>query len=122
MLNTSEKILAGHTYSSVIPASTLESILSFVLKGYRPGDFVYAALTNNFASAVCRADEENAKCLRPIALFLTNELPGTCWGSAADVHAWIKDEDGRRSSYVTYIKGIKNEQSVQVQALLPDSE
>ena len=118
MLNTSEKILAGHTYSSVIPASTLESILSFVLKGYRPGDFVYAALTNNFASAVCRADEENAKCLRPIALFLTNELPSTCWGSAAAVHAWMADQSGRRSSYVMFVKTIKNEQSVQVQALL----
>ncbi len=114
MLNANEKLCSGVRYVDVIPTSTLETLLSYVQHGLRPGSFTYAVLCNNLYQAASRADALNGNRLREIAAFVHNELPCSCHGSVEVVEAWLDDVDGIRTNFLssTYYAGIKeaNEQ------------
>ena len=76
-----------------IPSPVVEAMKRYVFHGCDTGSFVQALLENNFARAVCRADENSQKCLRELAWILHNDFPGVCWGSPEKVKAW-KDRGG----------------------------
>ncbi len=58
------------------------------------GSFLMAALANDFIEAVCRASPESLACIRGVATFIHNELPGACHGSPEKVRAWLAKSDG----------------------------
>jgi hypothetical protein len=71
-----------------IPAPTMASLLRYVNKGYMPGDFLTAVLTNDLFGAVGRADVDNIVALPEIVKFVYNEVPGNAWGSRETVREY----------------------------------
>ena len=69
-----------------------ESLTEYVLNHRRTGGFLHAALTNQFALAVIKADKENLAAIKEYAMFFCNEIPSDCWGSKEQVRAWLTDE------------------------------
>lgn len=73
-----------------IPAHTYESIKLYVEKGYPPGGFLYAVLTNDLFEAVGRADSRNSKAIKEICGFIHNEIPALAWRTKEKVETWVK--------------------------------
>lgn len=73
----------------IIRPDTIETINNYVLKGWEPGDFVYAVLTNNLMEAFGRADEDNRHTLFAICDYVYNEVPSLAHGSPEKVAAWL---------------------------------
>ena len=73
----------------MIPQETLNALDRYVNHRIPTGDFLRAALENNFVNAVCYADEENTGALVDIAQHIYNELPSACWGSREAVKKWL---------------------------------
>lgn len=73
-----------------IPDSTYETIVNYVVRGWRPGDFLTAVLSNRLMDAMARADENNQTALKDICGFIYNQIPAWCWGSSEEVVAWIE--------------------------------
>lgn len=71
-----------------IPAPTMAALLRYVNKGYMPGDFLTAVLTNDLFDAVGRADVDNIVALPEIVKFVYNEVPGNAWGSKETVREY----------------------------------
>lgn len=66
-------------------------IIRYLISGIQPGDFLASVLRNNLRMAVCRADDEwTLGELKKLMLWLWNEAPAECWGSAADMNAWME--------------------------------
>jgi hypothetical protein len=53
------------------------------------GDFLEAAVCNDFVEAAGRADEDNQRNLPALAAYLYNEMPRESWGSRAAYKAWL---------------------------------
>jgi hypothetical protein len=71
-----------------LPTYMVEGIKAYIEEGRPAGSFLMALLTNNLVNAVMKADETNLRYIRNWALFLHNEAPSECWGSAEKVLAW----------------------------------
>lgn len=81
-----------------IPARMMTSLRRYIDMGVPPADFLHAVLCNDLKEAVGRGDDENLANLPAFVVFLYNEAPGSCWGSAENVAAWIESkriENGR---------------------------
>lgn len=76
--------------NSHIPLYMNAGLYRYITTGKRPGDFLAAILSNDFAEAVCRADGTNRQNLVAYAGFMYNEMQGSAWGSPAKVKAWCK--------------------------------
>ena len=74
-----------------IPPITMGALLRYVNKGYMPGDFLTAVLTNDLFGAVGRADVDNIAALPEIVKFVYNEVPGNAWGSIQAVKEYAND-------------------------------
>lgn len=75
----------------LIPGHMHQAIRDYVLKGYTPGSFLTALLSNDFMGAAGRADAENAEHLRGWAQFFYNYVPSGCYGSPDAFAAWVSD-------------------------------
>lgn len=73
----------------LIRPDTIQTINDYVLKGWNPGSFVYAVLTNNLMDAFGLADEGNRSALFYICDYVYNEVPARAHGSPEKVAAWI---------------------------------
>jgi hypothetical protein len=71
-----------------IPAPTMAALLRYVNKGYMPGHFLTAVLTNDLFGAVGRADVDNIVALPEIVKFVYNEVPSNAWGSKETVQEY----------------------------------
>ena len=80
-------------------AQTLEH---YLMRGYEPGGFTTAVLAGDLFGAVVRADHWNKTGITEITLAVLDNCPGAAMGSYAAVEAWCRDEDQRRSKYVTW--------------------
>jgi hypothetical protein len=80
-------------------AQTLED---YLMRGYQPGGFTTAVLAGDLFSAVGRADHWNRPSIAEIASAVVNTCPSAAMGSYEAVEAWCRDEDQRRSKYVTW--------------------
>lgn len=74
----------------------ISSLDMYVNNGVRPGDFMQAALSNQFISAVGRADSGTLAIIHIIAQVIYNELPSEAWGSRLAVEAWLTTAKDRR--------------------------
>lgn len=71
-----------------LPDHLREGAQRYIEDGIMPGRFLQSALTNEFVSAVLRADHRTAVSLAEIARWLFNDIPGSAWGSEDAVAAW----------------------------------
>lgn len=74
---------------SLIPEHMREGVIGYVMRGWEPGSFLYAALANDFMDAAARADDQNLAALGRWARFIYNFTPSRCHGSPEAVDAWI---------------------------------
>jgi len=72
-----------------IPKDIFDALVEYMVKRHPVGDFLYAALSNDFMGAICRADDQNIHALHAIAIYIYNEIPSAAWGSKAKVDAWL---------------------------------
>lgn len=75
---------------SLIPPSIKEGLDNYLEHGIPTGDFLAAAISNDLAMAVGRADSQNIRVLRSIVGYLWNEFPRHAWGSSEKYKDWIK--------------------------------
>lgn len=75
-------------YASEIPPAVLHSLQSYVAYGHSVGHFLTAVLEDRLFDAVCRADENSLRGLRPLIHYIYNRLPSLCWGSPEARKAW----------------------------------
>ena len=60
----------------------------YIEKGYLPGSFLTAVLSNNLVEAFGKADELNRRSLWAWAQWLYNDVPQDAWGSMEKVKAY----------------------------------
>jgi hypothetical protein len=91
-----------------IPSHTRQALDDYINKGYPPGDFLLAVLSNDLFGALGKADIHNRFSLFEIAKYIYNELPYTSWGSPERVAVWI-DKHTNRETYEGVLKEANNE-------------
>lgn len=72
-----------------VPERIKGAIDRYVSAGLRPGDCVYAVLSNDLRVAFARADAEVVAAMPAILRYLNACVPCACWGSPEAVAAWI---------------------------------
>jgi len=75
---------------STLPEHMQQGARDYVERGYKPGSFLRAVLSNDLVEAFGHADLTNLDHMRAWALWLFNEAPSMCWGSPERVAAWIE--------------------------------
>ena len=86
----------GYQYRQFfIPDYMVEGLDRWIEHGILPGDFLTAVLCNDLMDACGRADATNIGNLPAYCAYLYNEAPRACFGSRANVEAWIKTKRGR---------------------------
>jgi hypothetical protein len=73
-----------------IPERIRRALDSYQHAGLRPGDCLYAVLTNDLRRAFAFADVEVAASMPAIMLYVNSRLPCECWGSQPIVEAWLR--------------------------------
>ena len=73
-----------------IPDYMRDGIAAHVLHGRMTGDFLSALFRCDFMEIAVLADDNNIHLLREYAVFLWNNVPIDCKGSAEKVVAWRK--------------------------------
>lgn len=76
-------------YYSNVSTETLEKLIAYGRDHEYVDGFLYQCLKNDFVGAATAADGGHKKCLPEIALFIYNQLPSHCWGSAEKVEDWL---------------------------------
>ena len=72
----------------MLPAHMREGMKLWVERGISPGSFLMAVLRNDLMGALGKADSINADHLKDYGMFLYNEVPTGCFGSAEKCEAW----------------------------------
>jgi len=67
--------------------------------GYHPGGFLTAVLCNDLKEACVCADEDSARALRDVVVWLHNYAPPICYGSSDRVEGWICMQGERARTY-----------------------
>lgn len=83
---------------SLIPESTMESLLAYKETGRPTGDFVRAVLENNLKEAFARADDNNIRAMFHTVSWLYNEMPSGAWGNEQRVRNWLKYHQDKREA------------------------
>lgn len=82
-----EKLLARG-----VPTYMHKGILNHVLHGRPVGDFLTTLLVGaGWTHVLGRADATNMALLHNYWMFLTNDVPGSCWSSLEHVRSWQKN-------------------------------
>lgn len=79
--------------SYAIPGRMHHGIILYIIDHRRPGDFLYAVITNNLKEAVGRADDKNVLLLQQYVRWFYNYAPSPCWGSVEKVSKWLDNDD-----------------------------
>lgn len=83
--------LTQRLVQSVVPAGLHDGLIEYIATRRPTGQFLRAVLSNDLKEACGRIDVENRPFLYQIVFFLYNYAPGDCWGSPANVDAWLSD-------------------------------
>ena len=81
-----------------LPAHLVTSMAYYIVQGRPLGDFLRACVSNDFKEACGRADSRNIHVLKEIAIFIVQEMPYPCQGSAAKYDAWLVHKAQERES------------------------
>lgn len=82
-----------------IPKHTQDALEDYLIRGYPPGGFLTAILTNDLYRAVASADHANKTNITAITDWVLNYAPERSWGSPDMVQMWLDDEDNRRTKF-----------------------
>jgi hypothetical protein len=77
---------------SDVPAHLHEGLTEYIVQRRPMGDYLTAVCSNDLKEAVGRADDRGAT-LHTIIGFLYNYAPSFCWGSPANVQAWLANTE-----------------------------
>lgn len=72
-----------------IPPITLENLKSYSDKHIQPGHFLVAVLSGDLYTAFRRADNDNARAMKEIVMWIVNYAPGGSYGNAENVNDWL---------------------------------
>ncbi len=73
-----------------IPTYMWDGIVSYILYGLPPGQFLKAIIKNDLKGAFTYADQTNAKLIYNYVNFFFNFAPTGCWGSQENMDSWIE--------------------------------
>ena len=83
-----------------IPVHTLEALDHYFMKGWSPGGFLTALITENYIESLKSADYANRQRFWFIITWLVTFAPKGSIGSNRLMKDWIADKDSIRSAYV----------------------
>lgn len=72
-----------------LPEHIRKGFRAYIEKGQLPGGFIQAVLRNDLRESFARADDINIFRMFDIVSFMYNQAPARCWGSQADIDAWV---------------------------------
>ncbi len=72
-----------------VPGHTAAGLSNYIVDGVETGGFLQAVLSNDLFEAFGRADGSNFDSMKEIVVFLYNDAPMACYGSADKMQAWI---------------------------------
>ena len=75
---------------AVLPEHMREGTRNYIEKGFIPGDFLQAVISNNLKEAVFHADGINRKLIVEWVQFFVWHAPHGCHGSEELMHKWSK--------------------------------
>lgn len=78
---------------SCIPPLVLEGLKRYGEHGTPVGEFLQAVIANDFRDAACRADDDSARALTAIAIYVYQEMPSKCHGSREKYKAWLRQHE-----------------------------
>lgn len=73
----------------LVPPHMWSVIEDYYLRGWRPGSFLTAFLSNDLMDAIGRADDVNMRSFHNWARFLYNYAPSGSYGSPEAVNDWV---------------------------------
>jgi len=73
---------------SMLPEHMQGAARDYVERGWPPGEFLLAVLTNDLVAAFGRADATNVLFMHQWAMWLYNECPSGAWGSVEKLQVW----------------------------------
>lgn len=71
--------------------NVLDAFRRYFMAGRKPGGFVTKCIHDSLTGATAHADEDMQACLGAVAMYLTNDLDGRCWGSVNAYNRWRND-------------------------------
>lgn len=83
---------------SILP-QTMSTIRDYIEHGYQPGSFLTAVICNDLKGTVNQADDNNIRNIPAFVIFLCNNAPAGCWGSAEKMKVWIQKKKEEREEY-----------------------
>lgn len=86
--------------SNPIPKHTEESILNYILYGYKPGSFLTCLLSGDSFGAIIRADLRNVSNFEIIHFWILKNLPEESHGDIEKFNNWINDVNSVRTNYL----------------------
>ena len=82
--------------ASLCPQDIKEALNRYVHKGYEPGSFLLAVLSNDLMGAFNRADDGNLEAMPHIMAYVYNEIPSNVHGSREKVKAFLENHPAHR--------------------------
>jgi hypothetical protein len=79
---------------------TLQSIESYLLRGWAPGGYVESMFAHDYERAFACADTANRQTIWVLWRWLRDDAPPHCHGSYKAIDWWRDDVGGRRTDYV----------------------
>ena len=73
-----------------IPEGMRQGLLRYAKDNMKAGGFVEALASNDLKEAVGRADPANRPLISVYVLWLMNEAPSDCFGSALKYSEWVR--------------------------------
>lgn len=96
---TQDNFRLDYSYYDV-PDHTRESLENYFFRGWLPGSFVTAVLTNDLVRACTSCDHVNREYIVDIAKWVLHNAPHGSWGNSDNLQKWAHDVDGCRSDFV----------------------
>lgn len=89
-----EQLPTHYTVSRIdwnsVPPDSWGGIHRYISAGILPGDFLTAIISNDLKESYARADDVNVHYIRNYVMFFYQYAPTPCWGSRANVKAWVE--------------------------------
>lgn len=83
-----------------------EAVENYLIYGFEPGGFLTSLFANDLFLATGRADSWNRPRLAELADLACFNMPSASIGSYQCIKDWCSDKDGRRTTYVEYMRDL----------------
>ena len=73
-----------------VPEHLVDGLAGYIAEGYPVGSYLEALLSNDLRGVFTRGDDSSLAGLHSTVMFLYNDAPSACWGSAEKMQAWLE--------------------------------